>query len=93
MGRPPGFKLDDIDLRDPAVFVQDEFATVFFTCYDVRKGTWHTHTLSPGAMVLIVENRDTTFDNSPFCSLTDQQQDEIVNLTRTLWAGGTDQVN
>lgn len=51
--------------------------------YNVRKAVWHTHTLSPDAMVLIVENRDTTFDNSPFCDLTEAQRQKIITLSRT----------
>lgn len=49
--------------------------------YNVRKGVWHHHTLSEDAMVLVVENRDTTYDNSPFCALTGAQQEEIRRLT------------
>ncbi len=48
------------------------------TVYNVKKGVWHTHTLSPDAMVLVVENRDTTLDNSPFCALTDGQRKTLV---------------
>jgi hypothetical protein len=55
------------------------------TIYNVKKGTWHSHTLSEDAMVLIVENRDTTLDNSPFCPLTHVQQASLVELTRRLW--------
>lgn len=55
------------------------------TVYNVKKGVWHSHTLSKDAMVLIVENRDTTFDNSPFCQLTVDQQQTLVALTRQLW--------
>lgn len=55
------------------------------TIYNVKKGAWHSHTLSEDAMVLIVENRDTTFDNSPFCPLTPDQQKSLVELTRRLW--------
>jgi hypothetical protein len=53
--------------------------------YNVKKSTWHTHTLDQDAMVLVVENRDTTYDNSPFCSLNDRQQQQIIELTRCLW--------
>lgn len=53
--------------------------------YNVKKGAWHSHTLSENAMVLIVENRDTTFDNSPFCPLTHDQRQTLMNLTRRLW--------
>jgi hypothetical protein len=56
-----------------------------FKIYNVKKGAWHTHTLSRDAMVLIVENRDTTYDNSPFCPLTGTQQQEILQLCRKLW--------
>ena len=56
-----------------------------FKLYNVKKSTWHTHTLDKEAMVLIVENRNTTFDNSPFCSLSDMQQQMIIQLTSDLW--------
>ena len=55
-----------------------------FTVYNVKKGVWHTHTLTPDAKVLIVENRDTTYDNSPFCPLSRDQRREIQNLTRRI---------
>lgn len=35
-------------------------------------------------MVLIVENRDTTYDNAPFCDLSEAQRWQIVNLTEAL---------
>jgi hypothetical protein len=53
--------------------------------YNVKQAVWHTHTLSPDAKVLVVENRDTTYDNSPFTPLTGQQHLELINLTRLLW--------
>jgi len=53
--------------------------------YNVKKAVWHTHTLNEDAMVLIVENRDTTFGNSPFCQLTDAQRRMLVELTAGLW--------
>lgn len=56
-----------------------------FKIYNVKKTVWHTHTLSKKAMVLIVENRDTTFDNSPFCPLTDEHRQTILDLTLRLW--------
>lgn len=46
--------------------------------YNVKKAVWHTHALSPDAMVLIVENRDTTYGNSPFCPLSETQRREII---------------
>lgn len=53
--------------------------------YNVKKSTWHTHTLDKDAMVLIVENRDTTYDNSPFCPLNNTQRQLIVALTGDCW--------
>ncbi len=53
--------------------------------YNIRKGCWHTHTLSEGAQVLIVENDDTALANSPSATLTPAQTGEMVNLTHSLW--------
>ena len=52
-----------------------------FKIYNVKKSVWHTHTLSRDAKVLIVENRNTTFDNSPFSSLTVSHKAKIAELT------------
>ena len=53
--------------------------------YNVKQAVWHTHTLSPDAKVLVVENRDTTYDNSPFVALTPEQHQQLIGLTRALW--------
>ncbi len=53
--------------------------------YNVKRGTWHSHTFSEDAKVLIVENRDTTDANSPFVSLDAEQQMQAVNLAQKLW--------
>ena len=53
--------------------------------YNVRRAVWHTHTLSADAKVLVVENRDTTYDNSPFVALTPEQHQQLIGLTRALW--------
>jgi len=37
----PLWKIDEADLRDPAVFLHDGIAYVFFTYYDFRNITWH----------------------------------------------------
>jgi hypothetical protein len=55
------------------------------TLYNVKKKVWHSHTLSEDAMVLIVENRDTTYDNSPFSPLTGDQRKYLMTLTSELW--------
>ena len=53
--------------------------------YNVKRGVWHSHTFSKDARVLIVENKDTTYDNSPFVTLTPEQTRQIVQLTVELW--------
>jgi ureidoglycolate hydrolase len=53
--------------------------------FNVKQGTWHTHTLSEDAVVLVVENRDTTLANSPRLPLSPAQQEKIVKLTRQTW--------
>ncbi|MCL2457267.1 MAG: hypothetical protein FWF31_00160 [Desulfobulbus sp.] len=55
--------------------------------YNVKQAVWHTHTLSSDAKVLVVENRETTYDNSPFTPLTEAQQQRLLDLTRLLWDG------
>lgn len=57
------------------------------TVYNVKRGTWHNHTLSEDASVLVVENRETTEKNSPFCQLTPEQTQSIVADTRRIWSG------
>lgn len=56
-----------------------------FKLYNVRRAAWHSHTFSPDARVLIVENSDTNDSNSPFIDLTPAQRQELVALTRALW--------
>ena len=55
--------------------------------YNVKRGAWHTHTLSEDATVLIVENRDTGPQNSPEIALSAAQRELIQSLTRDLWEG------
>ena len=42
--------------------------------HNVKVGCWHTHTLSEDATVLVVENRDTTLQNSPKNPLSPAQR-------------------
>ena len=53
--------------------------------YNVKRGCWHTHTLSEDATVLIVENQDTTSANSPEIPLGVIQRGRLIELTRQLW--------
>ncbi len=56
-----------------------------YKLYNVKRGVWHSHTFSEDARVLIVENRDTVYENSPFAGLSIEQQKEVVELTKKLW--------
>jgi ureidoglycolate hydrolase len=56
-----------------------------YKLYNVKRGVWHSHTFSKDARVLIVENRDTVVENSPFVGLSGEQCKEVVELTKTLW--------
>ena len=69
------------DGDDHAITVIHAQPMVPGTIYNVKKAVWHTHTLSLDAMVLVVENRDTTYDNSPFCPLTSMQRRIILEKT------------
>lgn len=53
--------------------------------YNVKRGVWHSHTLNKDASVLIVENSDTTIQNSPKMLLNDDQRRQIINITHDLW--------
>lgn len=53
--------------------------------YNVKKGVYHTHTLTEDAHVIIVENQDTGNHNSKKIKLSQAQIDEIVQRTAELW--------
>ena len=69
--------------RVASVFAQD---MEHLRVYNVKKAVWHTHTLSEDATVLVVENRDTTVDNSPTCPLNEVQRKKLVDLSCELWS-------
>ncbi len=48
--------------------------------YNVKQGVWHTHTLDHAATVLIIENQDTSDNNSPKEILTPEQLEQIISL-------------
>jgi hypothetical protein len=56
-----------------------------YKLYNVKKGVWHSHTFSEDARVLIVENRDTVYENSPFVDLPESLRQEVVRLAKELW--------
>ena len=53
--------------------------------YNIKKSVWHSHTLSQEAMVLIVENRDTTDANSPEIKLNRKQRNQLIRLADELF--------
>ncbi len=48
--------------------------------YNVKKGFWHNHILDEEGIVVIIENSDTTDDNSPELPLTDEQIKRLAEL-------------
>jgi len=55
-----------------------------FKMYNVKKGVWHNHTLSKDASVLIVENRETSAQNSPRIDITPEQRQRVADLASEL---------
>jgi hypothetical protein len=53
--------------------------------YNVKKGTWHTHTLTKDAVVLIVENHNTHNFNSPIIRMKQPLRNKLVEWTNKLW--------
>ena len=43
-------------------------------CYNIRKGVWHNLILIDDGVVLIVENEDTSRENSAYYTLTDEDK-------------------
>jgi hypothetical protein len=53
--------------------------------YTMKKGVYHTHTLSKDAKVLIVENDDTNDDNSPKYIIEEAVNNELIQITNNYW--------
>ncbi|MBT3313955.1 MAG: hypothetical protein HN390_05010 [Anaerolineae bacterium] len=51
--------------------------------YNIRKGVYHSHTLSQDAMVLVVENRNTGDRNSEKMALQEEQADRLMILANS----------
>ena len=47
--------------------------------YNIKKSTWHSHTLSKDAVVLIIENVDTSLINSPEIVLNEDEKKMIMS--------------
>ncbi|MFT5558468.1 MAG: hypothetical protein ACJAYB_000946 [Psychromonas sp.] len=54
--------------------------------YNIKRGVYHTHTLSEDAKVLIVENSDTADNNSPKILIDDSVRHRLVKITSELWS-------
>jgi hypothetical protein len=52
--------------------------------YNVKKDGWHACSLSPDAVVLLVENQDTSAKNSDYRQLTPVQRAEVARLGKAL---------
>jgi ureidoglycolate hydrolase len=50
--------------------------------YNVKKGIWHSAVLSINGSVLIVENRNTTEENSDYSALDLNQRKLIIEISR-----------
>ncbi len=50
--------------------------------YNIRQGVYHSHTLSPDASVLIVENQDTGLANSHQILLEAGDRERIITLAK-----------
>ena len=53
--------------------------------YNVPKGYWHAHVLEDMASVLIVENRETTAENSPHAAIPDKMRDDMQKISKELF--------
>jgi hypothetical protein len=54
--------------------------------YNIKRGVYHTHTLSEDAKVLIVENSDTGDNNSPKIMIDDSVRHRLIKITSELWS-------
>lgn len=50
--------------------------------YNIKKGVFHSHTLSKNCKLLIIEEENTSDDNSPCLQLTLEQQKQLIELAR-----------
>jgi mannose-6-phosphate isomerase-like protein (cupin superfamily) len=55
--------------------------------YNVKKSTWHSIVLSRDGSVLIVENQDTSRENSDYSPLLPQHRQTIIEISRQAQPG------
>lgn len=46
--------------------------------YTVPKNVWHTQSMTEDAKILLVENSGTVAENSPRCTITQSQREQII---------------
>ncbi|MHB0966403.1 MAG: hypothetical protein ACYC36_08090 [Bellilinea sp.] len=54
--------------------------------YNVKQGTWHASLVSQDAHIIIVENDNTSKENTESAALTDIQKHTIQTITHAFWA-------
>lgn len=54
--------------------------------FTVPRGIWHSPVMSPDAKILLVEDRNTTDENSPRVPLTGEQRAAVTELGKELWS-------
>lgn len=50
--------------------------------YNIKKGVFHSHTLSKNCKLLIIEEENTSDENSPVMVLTEAQKQQLVEFAR-----------
>lgn len=55
--------------------------------YTVPKNVWHTQSMTEDAKILLVENSGTVAENSPRCTITQSQREQIISWSQGLLRG------
>ncbi len=74
----------ELDLHNNIVAI-DSWDMEVNKTYNIKRGTYHTHTLSEDGKVLIVENSDTNDDNSPSIIINGTIRQKLQAITQSLW--------
>lgn len=67
------------------IFEQDQILPIHLEpkkIYNIKKGVFHSHTLSKNCKLLIIEEENTSDDNSPVMNLTKAQKQQLIELAR-----------
>lgn len=74
----------DIDVEGKIVNI-NSWNMQHHQAYNIKKGVYHTHTLSEDAKVLIIENQDTSDLNSPKIMISEKEQCKLQKITAAHW--------